>query len=238
MRARFDGAAELYTRDPRHFDTQPEQASEAIMGDIVRTNGPATLSIRVDAPAPIERIDILRGPNLIHTHRCYETRDLGNRVRVYWCGAEYRGRGRNTRWQGEVEAMGAAITAMQPVNCWNHERPPVLDGNTVRFDQVTSGNYAGVDLMLDQPGTLAVRSNLTSGEIALGTFGIEDAVLHAGGLHRQILVRRLPDTPPPSAATMEMDLTAHLTGDDAIWARVTTMDGHQAWSSPIYLFRG
>ena len=238
VRARFADGADLYTRDPRHFDIQPEQTSEAIMGDVVRSNGAVNLSVDIDAPASVERVDILRGPDLVHSHRCYGPSDLGNRVRVYWRGAEYRGRGRNTRWQGEVEAIGAAITAMQPVNCWNHERMPVLDGNTVRFDQVTSGNYAGVDLMLDQPGTLAIRSNLTSGEVALRACGIEDMVLDAGGLERQIVVRRLPDAPPPCKAKVDVDITAFLTGDDAFWVRVTTMDGHQAWSSPIYLFRG
>ncbi|MEO1494708.1 MAG: DUF3604 domain-containing protein [Pseudomonadota bacterium] len=237
VRARHAAPAQLYTRDPDHFDVTPEEVYEAIMGDIVRPGaGTGTLAVQVNAPAPIERVDVMQGPDLLQTLRPYAEADLGNRVRVYWRGAEYRGRGRNTRWQGEIEATGAVIIAMDPVNCWNHERRPVLEtGNRVRFDQVTSGNFAGVDLMLDsEEAVLQIRSNRVSGDVRLDALGLEDTILDAGGLERQILVRRLPDHLDHRTFAAEIALPTP-SKEAAIWVRVTTSDGHQAWSSPIYM---
>ncbi len=237
VRARFATSALLYPRDPDHFRATPQEVREAVMGDIVRASeGSVSLAINVNAPSPIERIDVLRGPDLIHTARSYEPSDLGRRVRVYWRGAEYRGRGRNTRWQGEIEISGALILTMEPINCWNQERLPVLDGpNRVRFDQVTSGNYAGVDLTLDAGvATLNVRTNHVSGQVALEHVGIEDVALDAGGLERQVVIRRMPDQLTSQALSVEIELSDTEMSGEAYWVRITTSDGHQAWSSPVY----
>jgi hypothetical protein len=237
VRAQFAVPADIFPRDPRHSDVQPVQVGEAMMGDIAHVRGSAvSLTVRIDAPAPIERVDVLRGADLIRSLRPYSAESLGNRVRIYWRGAEYRGRGRNTRWKGEVIARQAKITAMEPVNCWNHERRPKWQGDRVLFDQVTSGNFAGVELCLEGPdAVLDIETNLITGAVALSEQGIEDEVLAAGGLERQIIVRRLPERAPANRMSETIELTDLLQGDDAIWVRVTTADGHQAWSSPIYL---
>lgn len=86
-------------------------------GDIVYAcEGGITLAVRIEAPSPIERVDVMRGAEELRTLRSYGPEDLGWRVRVYWRGADYRGRGRNTLWQGTVDVEGAAIGAMEPVN--------------------------------------------------------------------------------------------------------------------------
>ena len=235
----FRQPADLFSRDPRHFDVRPEQSSHAIMGDIVRFSGDEVdLHITVDAPAPIERVDVMSGEALVHSLRTYGQADLGQRVRVYWMGAEYRGRGPNTLWTGRISATGAEIASMQPVNQWNPERPLELTAaGEVRFEAVTSGNFAGVDLALsDENGALEIATNLVSGQVAIADQGLEDAILDAGGLERRIIVRRLPDQ------LDQMDLSEVVSvalepGENPVWVRVTTLDGHQAWSSPIYVER-
>ena len=52
--------------------------------------------------APIERVDVLHGTQVVQTVRPFAAADLGRRVRVLWQGAEYRGRGRETMWQGKL----------------------------------------------------------------------------------------------------------------------------------------
>ncbi|MEL7000165.1 MAG: DUF3604 domain-containing protein, partial [Pseudomonadota bacterium] len=221
---------------PRHTECTPVVTTRAMMGDIVHTTGDALqLTVAVEAPAPIERIDVLRGAYLIHIARTYGAEDLGNRVRVYWQGAEYRGRGRNTFWHGEIVARGATIRQMHPVNHWNHERPLALNDNRVTFEAVTSGNFGGVDLMLDGPGRLDVATNLVSATVTLSDLGIEDQVLDAGGLDRRIIVRRLPDMLERTSTKKTLDMPIQPGDDIALWVRVTTLDGHQAWSSPIYV---
>ena len=65
--------------------------------------------------------------------------------------------------------------------------------------------------------------------------GMEDCVLDAGGLERQIRIRRLPNHMDDCSLDASIEIPTDDTRDAAIWVRVTTLDGHQAWSSPIYL---
>ena len=73
------------------------------MGDIVRPEGaPMKLSAEVIGTAPVERVDVLHGTEVVHSVRPFSGGDLGRRVRVLWQGAEYRGRGRETIWTGQA----------------------------------------------------------------------------------------------------------------------------------------
>ncbi|MEM9063313.1 MAG: DUF3604 domain-containing protein [Pseudomonadota bacterium] len=236
VRASFNTETKLFPRDPRHFDCTPEPAREAMMGDIVHTaDGACTFSVSVNAPAPVERIDVMRGAEMVHTERCYGAGDLGHRVRVYWQGAEYRGRGRNTFWRGEIRADGTTINAMVPVNHWNHERPLTLRDNRLAFEAITSGNFGGVDLALSGPGQLEIETNLVSATVDTADLGLEDHVLDAGGLERRLVIRRLPDELEETTSTFDLPVPLAAGDDIALWVRVTTLDGHQAWSSPIYV---
>ena len=87
------------------------------MGDIVQTEADEIeLSITIAAHAGIERIELRNGANVLETIRPYTEADLGNRVRVIWSGAEYRGRGRDTQWRGRAQFTGATITGFETIN--------------------------------------------------------------------------------------------------------------------------
>ena len=75
-----------------------------MMGDIARVaDGEVDLAIEVIGSAPIERLDIYDGLDLIETVRPYGAGDLGARVRLVYEGAEYRGRARTTTWDGSLD---------------------------------------------------------------------------------------------------------------------------------------
>ena len=211
------------------------------MGDIVRVqDGEVELAIGLATAAPIERVDVMNGADPIETLRCYRADDLGRRLRITWYGAEYRGRGRNTYWEGEIAVSGARIEAMTPVNRWNFDRPlELLDDNRIRFEAVTSGNFGGVDLLLDRAAgaRVSMDTNRVSGSFAVDALGIEDLLLDAGGLERGIRLRRLPDRLRKCELATTVPVSVAPGRDNAIWVRVTTLDGHVAWSSPIYLSR-
>ena len=87
---------------------------EAMMGDIVRPGSvPMQLAVEVIGTAPIERLDVLHGTQVAQTVRPYTAADLGRRVRVLWQGAEYRGRGRETHWQGRLTLTGNRIANLR-----------------------------------------------------------------------------------------------------------------------------
>jgi hypothetical protein len=56
-----------------------------------------------------------------------------------------------------------------------------------------------------------------------------------GGLGRMLSVYRLPETDWSHRAVIEHVATHSGTADMPVYLRVTQADGHQAWTSPIYL---
>ena len=241
VRAALAGGTRRYDRDPRYFDATPEETSELLMGDIARTaDEQATLTVTASARAPIERIDVLNGASVVATLRGYQATDLGSRIRVVWSGAEYRGRGRQTRWTGSATFSGARVRRLERINAWNPERRfELLNGDTIVWDAITTGNFGGFDVWLDEePGaTLAIQTNLVNATIPLAHLGLEDQIAEAGGLERRLRAFRLPEANPHRTLSGAVTIPLTPTGDNPLWVRVTTEDGYQAWSSPIFLYR-
>ncbi|MEM7376847.1 MAG: DUF3604 domain-containing protein [Pseudomonadota bacterium] len=229
----------VYPVDPRIDDTPAVPSDTAQMGDIVRLDGDRLdLSVAADTHAPIERIDVLNGRDTVMTLRPYRAGEA-SRVRVIWEGAEYRGRGRTTHWQGTLRCSAARITAIRPINHWNLERTIALkDDHTVRFDAVTTGNFGGCDLWLDDTtGLLEIDTNLVRGTCALADIGDTDTVFDAGGLERRIRVFRLPEHMDARHLTERLPIALVPGCDNPLWVRATTEDGFVGWSSPIYVTR-
>jgi hypothetical protein len=241
VKARFKNGGNLYTRDPRYFEVNAESVSQAMMGDIVQTDD-ACVSIDIEciAQAPIERIEILNGCDQITTLRGYAADDLGNRIRVIWQGAEYRGRGRKTTWIGSAHFAGCQIERIAAINQWNHERPTERQGNDrVTWNTITTGNFGGFDVWLAPAadGELIIDSNHVSGRFSLNDIGLEEVVLDGGGLDRKIRVFRLPENNDARQLRRSVELDLKPVGDNSIWVRVTTEDGFNAWSSPLFIYR-
>src|SRR5712691_10226136 len=109
--------------DPQLGPAQEVAVREARMGDIIRPGAvPMRLTAEVIGTAPVERLDVLHGARVAHSVRPFAAADLGRRVRVLWQGAEYRGRGRETMWQGKLTLSGNRFARYAPVNFLNPER--------------------------------------------------------------------------------------------------------------------
>ena len=242
VRATLAGGGQLYDEDPKAFpETGSQLVNEVMMGDIVQTSDDSvTLKVEVSAQNPIERIEIRNGMETLKIVRGFEESDLGERIRVVWSGAEYRGRGRETNWKGRVGFGGAQIQRMEKINAWNHERKlEQYNGDTVVFDAITTGNFGGFDAWLEKSdgATIDVSTNLGVMTVPLSDIGMEDVTMDAGGLERKIRVFRLPEENPHRTITTELEIPLNATGDNPLWVCVTTEDGFQAWSSPIYAFK-
>src|ERR1700675_1288189 len=101
------------------------------MGDIIRPKTvPMRLSAEVIGTAPLECVEVHSGTRIVQSGRPFTASDLGRRVRILWQGAEYRGRGRETLWQGKLTVAGNRIARFAPVNFLNPER---------RVEEIASG---------------------------------------------------------------------------------------------------
>ncbi len=234
--------AEVFDRDPGLGSSATESAHRLVMGDIARvTDDTAELVIDVVASAPIERIDIFDGLDLLETVRPYSAAELGPRVRLVYEGAEYRGRARTTIWDGSLEIEGNRIKRAGIINNWNLDRGiQRQDETSLTWKAVTTGNYGAIDLWLNSPsdGSLAFNTAPVSGQIAIGDLGVEPRVFDAGGLERAISLQRLPAVLTERRLTLRRRCNIRPRGDTRLFVRVQQEDGHRMWSSPIYLFKG
>ncbi|CAH1671169.1 MULTISPECIES: DUF3604 domain-containing protein [unclassified Chelatococcus] len=230
-----------FDRDPLTLAGATATAvTSCTMGDIVRANGShARVSVDIRSPVGIESVEIRDGSNVLVRRRTYSAADLGRRVRVLWSGAEYRGRGRDTRWRGRAEFEGAVIRRFEAINRLNPEmRLDQVGSRSVIWNCVTTGNMMGFDAWLSEAaGSLEITTSLGGISIDLSEAGVEPQVMAAGGLKRQLTVQRLPDAPLPKELRLEADVAIAEAGDTPVWLCVTFEDGNQAWTSPIYLHR-
>lgn len=234
--------AEIFVRDPAHFENPAiEKSRRAIMGDIVRVaDDSIELHVEVVGSAAIERLDIFDGLDLIETIRTYGAADLGRRVRLTYAGAEYRGRARTTVWDGSLSISGNAIADARMFNNWNLDRgirDRSLQG--VSWKAVTTGNYGGIDLLLNDAASGAIKfeTKHCNGESNIADLGVEARVFPGGGLEREVTLARLPETMTETRVRLTRRIAVPKGRDTRLFVRVTQEDGHRAWSSPIYLFR-
>jgi hypothetical protein len=211
----------------------------ALMGDRVEWDGEElVLSIKIAGTAPILRVELYNGRELWRRWRAVDQAGTGERVRIQWQGAEYRGRGRETVWDGRARLIGNAVEELRTVNFWNPEKRAELHSEREAvWESQTTGGFSGVDLLLrdSAAGALEVETPLVQLRCAVEEIGDEELVYAVGGLDRRLELFRLP----PSGGQRELELQMRAVLRPAvcnpIYVKVVQEDGHMAWSSPIYV---
>ena len=238
--AQFDGQAELFDDDPNLGPTTSRPAGQADMGDIVQSSdGSVRLVVEAVASAPIERLEIRNGLDTLETYRPYDQAALGRRIRVIWEGSEYRGRGRQTIWDGGAKLVGNGFEAVAPINFYNLDKTIERTGDdTLAWRALTTGGFGGFDAWLADPdaGTLEIDTPLVKCRIPVAEIGRDDLIYDAGGIERRIRVFRMPDANPHRRIRIERRIELKPGVDNPLYVRLTQEDGHYVWSSPIYVF--
>ncbi len=240
VQARFAGGAEHFADDPALGAAHATPVERVMMGDILRTDdAEAILEVEALGSAPIERIVLFNGADPIETIRGYAKADLGARIRVLFEGAQDRGRGREVFWQGSLSLCGNRFRRAAAINFFNVDQPlcAAADGTRVEFGSVTTGNFAGFDLWLEDPdaGELTFASSIIEKTLGIAEVGLEDLVFEAGGLGRRLRVFRLPEVNRTWRMRFAREVPLRAGVDNPLYVRLTQEDGHQAWSSPIYV---
>ena len=126
---------------------------EAMMGDILRNAGrDITLVVRVLGSAPIERVELRRGREVLETFRPYATPaaqpapagDLGRR------------RISRARPSDDLGRLGDGARTMRSPRCgrinfWNPDKRIDREGDYLEWEALTTGNFGGFDLVLREP---------------------------------------------------------------------------------------
>ena len=241
-RVRFANDAERFADDPNLGPTTSEAAREAKMGDVVRSgDAEAVFVVEAVASAPIERIEIRNALETLEVFRPFSDEDLGRRIRVIWEGSEYRGRGRQTIWDGSATLEGNAFERLAPINHYNLDKRFEQTGpGAVEWTALTTGGFGGFDAWLADAhgGTLSIDTALIKVDIPIAEIGRDDIVNDAGGIERRIRVFRMPEENSHTTVKIQRRIALDKNADNALHVKLVQEDGHQAWSSPVYVFDG
>ena len=198
--------------------------------------------IRVCGTAPIERVEVRNGTQVLKCFRTCTAADLSNRIKLLWEGAEVRGRGRQVDWKGSLTLSGNRIRGVTAINFHNPDLPFRQVGPTrLEWESITTGGVAGLILELARPeaGRVRVDTRQTCIEAGLQGLGVEGRNWTLGGLDKRISLYRLPTGGGPAHCEFTYRLPARdcRQGDNPIFVKVVQEDGHMAWSSPIYVVK-
>ena len=242
LRASFSGPVTVFDDDPNLGPADRRHRTSAMMGDIVETSlDAARMRVEVVASAPIERIEVRNGMRPVEVVRpAAREAAQGSCIRVIWEGAEYRGRFRQTVWDGQARFEDNQIVTARPINFFNPDKSLERVGRDgLRWRSGTTGNFAGFDAVVADPqcGNLRFRTELVEFAIPLREVGVEDRAYEAGKLGRRVRVFRMPRTNPHRTCRFETTVALAAGRDNPIYVVVTQDDGHRAWSSPIWVHR-
>jgi Protein of unknown function (DUF3604) len=233
---RLDDSATVWTDDPRVAGARSRTSDVVMMGDIVSCSARSVaLHATIAADSAILCIEVRRGSEVLETIRPNGKLPMGRRYRIEWSGAEYRGRARQTVWDGTLKVEGAEIVSANPINFLNPDRPLKQISRTgLSWSSITTGNYAGIDLVLSGDDA-EIKIETAVGELAvnLADVGHEPTIRKFGKLARELRISRQPDEYAVTATELRRDIDL-VAGDNPLWLCASFADGHQAWSSPIY----
>lgn len=216
------------------------------LGSELQTADSPTVRFRVDGTMPIERVDLFRGVEVIHSWtvsppvaaQSGETTEL----RILWGGTERKGTARLQRvnWDGNVSVSNGIIELVEPINFQSTEdRATEVSSGQIDWTSQTAGNASGILVRVhgDDSTELTFATGPATFTVKMGDVRSSDHRVEAGGVNRFAQIGPPPNTSGPQSFEQEFVDTEPLEGEFPYWIRVTQIDQSLAWSSPVYVTR-
>ena len=227
------------------------------MGGSATAEESVHVTVTVEGTAPIERLDLFRGIELISSEQVAAADPA--RLRLLWGGARERGTAGAQRkfWVGSLQAEGVSITDVQSVGLQCPQDEITMEDGVVRFSTVTAGNDMGFTFSVEAPGApngmastdaasgpdavavtggfLHVETEPASLDCSVAQARVATVIADGGGLARRLELGLAPDDRAPLSATVNFVDDTPLSGEHPYWIRLTQIDRQRAWSSPVYI---
>lgn len=167
-------------------------------------------------------------------------------VRIRWGGARHRDRYRWATWTGRVRVSGADIDEVTPWAAAHPEQRFERTADGLSWHTLTYGSDIGVVLRLSALTqtrldlfTTVIEDNLETALTVSGDDLIRDGGrdVAVGGLNLTLRVERIAEPaalPVNAHGRLALDLPAT---DSAVYLRGRQADGHQVWTSPLFVSR-
>lgn len=216
------------------------------MGWQGKASGPLALHARIDGTAPLEKVELFRGLDLVETiwHPAFKQLNESRRLRVLWRGARHRGRGRRVTWNGLLRISDARILDATTV-AFDSPADGIIrrDEHEIEFCSQTTGDMDGLEIEVDDPARAKLSLETPEGRWSVcghdeGLNKPEGIRFEIGPLERSVCFVRYPTGQQLDCRPLILDteiVADSQSGNTAYYLKVTQSDGHLAWTSPVYL---
>jgi hypothetical protein len=167
-------------------------------------------------------------------------------VRIRWGGARHKDRYRWATWEGRLSIDGSAVDSVTPWAAAHPEQIFDSSGGDITWGTRTYGSDIGVIVGLADLAAARLRVDATvleEGLVAdLSVTGAElleagHREIRVGGLNLTLNIERIAD-PAALPITVNGQLAVDLPrADSAVYLRARQRDGHQVWTSPLFIAR-
>jgi len=234
------------------------------IGEKYSSGATAEIQVNVEGTGPLERVEVYRGLELIHTEH-FGSEPTGSRVRVLWDGASRMSSYSGIIWDGFLELSGGSIGDVETIR---------FDSPRSRFDRENdsrlslngwacgypSGVIADVEIDGDSEITVVMNSGLIigeqfgmHGEVAPRRMAVSEAdsvritttlnqlreraaKVDLGHLNRSVTVELAPEAGAGRADFTVTDNDVQ-PGVNPYWVKVVQQDREMAWLSPVFADR-
>jgi hypothetical protein len=213
-----------------------------LMGEEYETDGEPCIKLAVEGTAAIEQVDLLCGTRPLWTWRPASIPSEEGALRILWGGTQKHGSAPDQRvlWDGRLTVRNGRIKCCDPVAFVSpFDRLQLVDSGTVTWRSVTAGNHMGMQLQIEGDASTVCRfeSAPSNFEFTLAQVGTAPMVVKAGGVNRRVMIGPPPDEGGARRVELSYCDTRTVPGVCPYWVRVTQVDQHRAWSSPVYVTR-
>jgi hypothetical protein len=167
-------------------------------------------------------------------------------VRIRWGGARHRDRYRWATWTGRLRITGSAVESVSPWAATHPEQAFDYSGDDITWRTTTYGSDIGVIVRLAdlaaarlQVDTSVLEDDIEGSLVVTGAdlIAARQREIAVGGLNLTLTVERIAE-PATLPVTVDGALTISLPPtDSAVYLRARQADGHQVWTSPLFVSR-
>ena len=211
---------------------------DAIMGDMVH-GIPPTLKVSIAGTAPLLDVALLRGTEVIHKPLPTEsgTNEKPSYL-VYWRGPTLGPTAGKVKWDGLISLSRGRIVGFKEFAFEKlGDEVRRISSDVIDIRSTTSGDIDGVAIELDAPADseLGFSTGALSFRLPVCQIDGSGKVYQSAEKDREVIVRKAPSAPPPRTVDFSFSDPTPAVGVNPYWIAVLQWNGHEAWSSPIYL---
>jgi hypothetical protein len=220
------------------------RANNALMGDVVLgITDEIQLDANVIGTSDIDSIQLYHGTELIHEERpkSIKSPTESNHIRISWQGSRERGRQRRVIWDGVIRFTDTEVERVELFS-FDSIQDGIIDqtSDEITFKSRTTGDRDGLDIWLKDAkkiGTMEFQSEagVTKIDLSALTENNPQQSFDYDGVDMQLIVERYGYFESTRELSLEHIVTPSDDKLNAYFVKVTQVDGHMAWSSPIYV---